>query len=188
MKLNGQLVVIEGIDGAGKTTASNHICKKYGYSSMTQPEDSWVGEAARRALNEDVEPPCDLFLHMAAHSNQQAKLSSELESTNVVMDRYYHSRVAYQSIQSDFSPEEIQDLHKDWTIEPSIVLILDLPAETALKRKAGSIDKFEKIEFLSEVRSVYKNQFENEENVHIIDADRPKQDVLDTIETLISSI
>lgn len=185
MGVDGQLIVIEGIDGAGKTTVSKQICERYGYEYMTQPEDSWVGEVAREALKKDVEPACDLFLHMAAHANQQPKLISKLQSKNVVMDRYYHSRVAYQAVQSGFSPEKILDLHKGWTIEPSKVIILDICAEKALDRKAGSEDKFEKIDFLSEVRSVYRESFEEREDTHIVDAEGSKQDILNKIESII---
>lgn len=186
MKSRGQLVVIEGIDGAGKTTVSKHIRDNRGYTYMTQPENSWVGEAARRGLNEDVEPACDLFLHMAAHANQQTKLKSELQAGNIVMDRYYHSRVSYQAVQSNFSPEEILDFHRDWTIEPSKVIILDLAPETALDRKEGSADKFEKVDFLSDVRSVYKETFEDDEDAYFIAANRPKEEVLNEVEGLLS--
>jgi dTMP kinase len=185
MESSGRLVVIEGIDGAGKTTVSEHICDDLGYTYMTQPEDSWVGEAARRGLNENIEPTCDLFLHMAAHANQQAKLESELQANHVIMDRYYHSRVSYQAVQSEFSPEEILELHQDWTIEPSEVIILDLPVETALERKKGGTDKFEKSEFLSKVRSVYRETFEDNQGVHFIDAERSRREVLNEVERLL---
>ncbi|WP_254280768.1 dTMP kinase [Haloarcula marina] len=187
MESSDQFAVIEGIDGAGKTTVCEHICEDRGYTYMTQPEDSWVGEVARRGLNEDVEPACDLFLHMAAHANQQTKLKSELQTGSVVMDRYYHSRVAYQAVQSDFSPKEIMDFHRDWTIEPTQVIVLDLPAEVALDRKEESKDKFEKIEFLSQVRSVYKDAFGDRDEVHFLSADRPRQEVLNEVKRVLSS-
>lgn len=185
---DNNLIVIEGIDGAGKTTVSEHIKDQYGCVGMTQPEDSWVGEAARRALKDDVHPSCDLFLHMAAHANQQNKIHSSLQNKDVVMDRYYHSRVAYQSIECDFSPEEIYNFHSGWTIEPTLCIILDLPAEESLRRKQDSSDKFEKVDFLSEVRSVYKSYFADQDNVHIVDADRPKQEVLENIIQLLPEL
>lgn len=188
MASEGRLIVIEGIDGAGKTTAVDHVCNEFGYISMTQPEDSWVGDVARRALHEDVDPVCDLFLHMAAHANQQPRLRSALEKSTVVMDRYYHSRVAYQAVQTDFSPEKIINLHRDWTIEPSKVILLDVSPEEALERKSESGDKFEKVNFLSEVRSVYRTMFSDQEGVHCVNAEAPKQEVLNEVKKIITDL
>lgn len=183
MAKNNELIVIEGIDGAGKTTVSEYIADSYGYSYMTQPEDSWVGEAARKALkDEKIDPACDLFLHLAAHANQQSRIESILEEESIVIDRYYQSRVAYQSVQTEFSPERIEKMHLDWSIQPSKIIILDIDAETALERKGGGEDKFEYIEFLSDVRRVYKEVFYNRDNIVVIDADQPKEKIFRKVE------
>lgn len=183
MTHEGRLIVIEGIDGAGKTTVSKKLCETRSCSYMTQPEDTWVGDAARKALDEDVEPACDLFLHMAAHANQQAELKSELKNSDVIMDRYYHSRIAYQSVQTQFSPREIRELHRDWSVEPSDVAILDISPADALERKRGPNDKFEKVEFLSEVRSIYLNFFDDRDEVVVIDASQPPEEVHREVES-----
>lgn len=182
---SGDLIVIEGIDGAGKTTICEELASEHSYHQMTQPEDSWIGNVARRALNEDVEPECDLFLHMAAHANQQKKLKSKLECGDVVMDRYYHSRVAYQAVQTRFSPKRIEEMHLEWSVEPSKTIVLDLPAEVALIRKKGGEDKFENIEFLSKVRDVYKSVFEGRKNTTFIDGSKSKERVLQEVERVV---
>ncbi|MFB1064845.1 dTMP kinase [Natrinema sp. H-ect4] len=182
MDFDSRFIVIEGIDGAGKTMVSNYLSERYDQCYMTQPEDSWVGEAARKALEEDVEPSCDLFLHMAAHANQQARLKPQLEKSGVVMDRYYHSRVAYQAVQTQFSAREIEEMHLDWSLQPSETIILDLPPETALERKGGSQDKFEKIDFLSDVRSVYRDFFEDRDDVTFVDARNSEEEVIRIVE------
>lgn len=184
---SGQLVVIEGIDGAGKTTVSKHLSSEHDFKYMCQPEDSWVGDVAREALERDVEPSCDLFLHLAAHANQQPRLKSALESSGVVLDRYYHSRVVYQSIQTGFSASEIEQMHMDWSILPSKVIILDISAREALERKEGAKDKFEKLEFLSEARSAYLNIFESQDNVTIVNGSQPKNHVLSNVESALWS-
>lgn len=183
MDFDSRFIVIEGIDGAGKTTVCNYLSEKYDHSYMTQPEDSWVGEAARKALEEDVGPGCDLFLHMAAHANQQPRLKSQLEESDVVMDRYYHSRVAYQAVQTQFSAREIEDMHLEWSIQPSKTIILDLPPEIALERKSGPQDKFEKIDFLSDVRSIYRDLFKGRNDVTFVDARKSEEEVIRTVES-----
>jgi thymidylate kinase len=120
---------------------------------------------------------------MAAHANQQARLETQLSNSPVVMDRYYHSRVAYQSVQTTFSAQDIEEMHFDWSVRPSKVIILDIPAKVALERKGGSKDKFEKIDFLSDVRSVYIDHFEERANVVIVDARKSREDVIRAIES-----
>lgn len=185
MNQTGDLVVIEGIDGAGKTTVSRKICEEYDFVHMRQPENTWVGEAARRALNEDVSPACDLFLHLAAHANQQGTIASALETTNVIIDRYYPSRIAYQSVQTQFSAEQIEEFHKDWTIEPSQVIIIDVPVEAALKRKHGSKDKFENVDFLSKVASVYRDYFDEGDDIIYVDGLQPQNEVFNEVKEII---
>lgn len=186
MKSKREMIVIEGIDGAGKTTTSEYLAEEHDFYRMSQPEDSWVGEAARKALNEDVEPACDLFLHLAAHANQQAKLRSRLKNSNVVMDRYYHSRVAYQAVQTHFSAIEIEEMHLDWSVEPSKTILFDIPARDALERKLGAKDKFENADFLSEVRSVYLDTFAHRDDVVVVDARKSKGEVLAEVKSELS--
>lgn len=183
MGFDSRFIVIEGIDGAGKTTVCNYLSENYDHYYMTQPEDSWVGEAARKALREDVDPSCDLFLHMAAHANQQPELKLQLERSDVVMDRYYHSRVAYQTVQTQFSAKEIEEMHFDWSIQPSKTIILDVPPKVALERKDEPQDKFETTDFLSDVRSVYRNFFNNRDDVTFVDARQSEEEVIRAVES-----
>lgn len=185
MNQTGELIVIEGIDGAGKTTVSRKIRDRHGFKYMKQPEDTWVGDAARRALHENVEPESDLFLHMAAHANQQKRLKSQLSRTNVVMDRYYHSRIAYQSVNTQFSAQQIESFHKGWSVEPSKTIIIDIPPNIALKRKPESDDKFEELNFLSEVSSTYQEYFKSDKDVTYVDGTQSKKDIYNEIEEIV---
>jgi thymidylate kinase len=144
---------------------------------MSQPEESWVGQAARKALREDVPPMCDLFLHMAAHAYQQPRIIDELESNDIVMDRYYHSRAVYQSIDTNLSATDIEELHLDWSIEPVTTIILDVDAETAIERIGNTEDKFEKRDFLKEVRTNYIDTFGERPDVFLVDATKPQEEV-----------
>lgn len=181
MNQGGRLIVVEGIDGAGKTTLCDKLVNEYDLHYMTQPENSWVGDVARKALREDVEPGCDLFLHMAAHANQQPRIKENLQNSDVIMDRYFHSRVAYQSVQSQFSEEFIYELHTGWSIEPTFTILLDIPADEALRRKAGNRDKFEGQKFLTEVRSTYLDFFGNHSNVIIVDGTKSKDELYNEV-------
>lgn len=177
----GKMFVIEGIDGAGKSTICRLLRNQFGCVHMSQPENSWVGEAARKALREDVPPMCDLFLHMAAHANQQSRIEKELETGDVLMDRYYHSRAVYQSVNTNLSPSEIEELHIGWSVEPSVTVILDIDAETAIERIGNNGDKFEKRDFLQKARSIYIDSFNDRPDVYLVDATAPVDEVYEEV-------
>lgn len=185
MTQDGRLIVIEGIDGAGKTTICNRLTKDYDFRYMSQPEDTWVGRAARKALREDVDPACDLFLHMAAHANQQPRIRKILDENDIVMDRYYHSRVAYQSVASHFTAKQIDDFHTGWSIVPTTTVILDVDPRAAMKRSGDNGDKFEETEFLSQVRQRYIDQYKNADNVGFVDASMPEEQVYGKVLSLL---
>lgn len=185
MSSQGNLFVIEGIDGSGKSTICRRLCQEFDCVHLSQPEDSWVGKAARRALKEDVPPLCDLFLHMAAHANQQTRIVDELDSRDVIMDRYYHSRAVYQAIDTHLSPSEIEELHLGWSVEPVITVILDVDPEIAIGRIGDGGDKFEKYDFLSEVRKKYIETFGQRSDVHLVDASMSREDVYQEVVTIL---
>lgn len=185
MSRQGDLFVVEGIDGSGKSSICARLSEDFDCVHMSQPEDSWVGEAARRALIEDVHAMCDLFLHMAAHANQQPRIVEELNSRDVLMDRYYHSRVVYQSVDTHLSPSEIEELHLGWSVDPAVTIILDVDPETAIERIGNARDKYEKLEFLSEVRSIYIEFFSGRHDVYLVDASQPLDEVYQKVVSIL---
>lgn len=185
MSRQGSLFVVEGIDGAGKSTICSRLSEDFDCVQLSQPEDSWVGRSARRALEEDVPPLCDLFLHMAAHANQQTRIVDELDSSDVIMDRYYHSRAVYQGMDTHLSPREIEELHLGWSVEPFVTVILDVDPEIALRRIGHGGDKFEKHDFLSKVRKKYIETFGQRSDVHLVDASMSREEVYQEVVTIL---
>lgn len=104
----GDLVTIEGIDGAGKTTLIENIEEQYSNADIhvtTEPDDTpqadgEFGNAVRTAISDDGTPPMAVFfLFLADHANHlETRLRPALDTHDLVIcDRYIDSRFAYQA-------------------------------------------------------------------------------------------
>ena len=172
------LIVLEGIDGCGKSTQVSLLVDKLrsiGIDTLKlrEPTDGPHGLRLRSILNEEIQAEHDEILDLFVKDRKQhvsEKIEPALNSgKTVVMDRYYYSTMAYQSA-SGFSMEKIR-ADNSFAPIPDLVLILDIPAEDGVKRvlKDGNADRFEKEDFLNRVREQYL-KLKDEPNVQLIDA------------------
>ena len=179
------LIVLEGIDGCGKSTQVSLLVDKLrsiGIDTLKlrEPTDSPHGLRLRSILNEEIQAEHDEILDLFVKDRKQhvsEKIAPALNSEKtIVMDRYYYSTMAYQSA-SGFSMEKIR-ADNSFAPVPTLVLILDISAEDGVKRvlKEGNADRFEKEDFLNRVREQYL-KLKNEPNVEIIDASLEVQEV-----------
>ncbi len=153
------LVVMEGIDGSGKTTQAkmlNGALARRGYKTVLlyEPTDSIYGNAIRQKLksgNYTPEELYGLFLRDRSLNSKKIKMFLE-EGYIVILDRYYISTIAYQGAQG-ISIERIINDHKNMP-QPNLVFILDIKPEAALARLETK-DTFEVLEFLNTVREIY---------------------------------
>ena len=115
IKKQPSYILIEGIDGAGKTTACNslaEILQKRGnnVARMREPGGSPIAEQIRAIVlgedylkltqQEDLTPLGEMFLMLAARSQSMdvVKRISETPNTFIIADRGYPSTFAYQAI------------------------------------------------------------------------------------------
>ena len=179
------LIVLEGIDGCGKSTQVSLLVDKLrsiGIDTLKlrEPTDGPHGLRLRSILNEEIQAEHDEILDLFVKDRKQhvsEKIAPALNSEKtIVMDRYYYSTMAYQSA-SGFSMEQIRT-DNSFAPVPTLVLILDISAEDGVKRvlKGGNADRFEKEDFLNRVREQYL-KLKNEPNVEIIDASLEVQEV-----------
>ena len=101
-KEKGRLIVIEGIDGAGKTTQANQIYKEFSKNNKAyltkNPTDGDIGLLVRRVLSGEIKiPPIALqFLFSADRQVQQIDIINRLKNGEVIiMDRYFWSSIVY---------------------------------------------------------------------------------------------
>lgn len=183
--MEGMYVTVEGIDGAGKTTAAKRVADglEGGEYTVEPSDDMWLGEAVRQALRSDTSSVTDLFLFMAdrAEHLERTVLPGLESGATVVSDRSADSTYAYQSqrIEGDVPApwEWLDELYAPWNLQPDLTLYLDVSVDTALER-VSSGEKYENREMLERARENYERLAGRYGNRYVrVDAEQPAEDV-----------
>jgi len=187
---SGRLIVIEGIDGAGKTTQARALLRRLrrrGFACRYFREPSrgrWGREIKRLALTAgSMTPEEELALFLRDRRENVARnIRPALRAGRiVVLDRYYYSTIAYQGAKG-IDPERIRRIHEKFAPRPDLVFILDLGAAAGLARIAGRRTRdalFERASYLAKVRRIFRG-LAGPGIVHL-DARRPPGAVADEI-------
>lgn len=204
--MDGNLVTIEGIDGAGKTTVIEGSDEVEGLKNKipdakytTEPKnETWLGQVVREAISNDgpdVPPTSVFFLFLAEHANHVDDfVRPNLKKGNtVICDRYIDSRYAYQSYELDDSVDgntldwirTVQE--QKWTEMPDTTILLDLSVETAMSRLDGD-EIFEDKEKLEHFRDTYLTLAELQPDRYtIVDAEQKPEKVIEECVKIITS-
>jgi len=161
----GFFIVIEGIDGAGKSTQVEMLAKKLkrkGLEVVTlrEPTEGKWGQKIRQLSRRrgSVEPEKELELFIKDRKENVVKnIKPALRAGKVViLDRYYYSTLAYQGARG-ISLEKIRNLHK-FAVVPDIVFIIDVPVKLGLSRikdRPVIYRLFEDKDYLQKVRKIF---------------------------------
>lgn len=161
-------IVLEGIDGAGKSTqiaALKQWLKDSGLEveTIVEPTDSNIGVLIREMLQNpnatEKNIQKTLGLLFAADRLLLMDKIAEEEYCNkiIISDRSFYSSLAYQE-PSDW----IAEINK-FAKQPELVLLLDLDVDLAIERCSGE-DEFEKKSFLADVKNKYLDLAKNDED------------------------
>ena len=160
------LITIEGIDGSGKSTLLTALKSQLadlGPIFTREPGATWVGEAVRRAIAEQIDPITEASLFVADHAAHLSTLVRPALSQGrlVISDRYSDSRFAYQSVTlKGVVPDPdgwLRAMHNGWSIVPDRTFLLVLSIDDALARLAekSGREHFERREVLEAVQNNY---------------------------------
>jgi dTMP kinase len=155
-----KLFVVEGIDGAGKSTQIRLLREyfsKKGYSCeylhFPRTEEPFFGELIARFLRgefgslNDVDPWLVAMLYAGDRKDAAGLINSWLKAGNIVLlDRYTYSNIAYQCAKL-LDPKSIDDL-MNWILDlefrhfaiprPDLNIFLDVPFSFTQKKLLSS--------------------------------------------------
>jgi dTMP kinase len=194
---NGFFVVLEGIDGSGKSLQVKNVVNelnKIGIKAKATQEprkEADIGLLLRKYLqdkNSIAEVDALLFAADRIEHYYLEILPLLKEGYVVVSDRYYYSSFVYQSF-SGVELEWIQEINK-FVLNPDLAIYLDLPVPEAMKRvnnaDRSDLEKFEQQSSLEKISKLYIKYIEFE-HLHPINAEKPKEEVTKTIIKMIQS-
>ena len=171
--MSGRFLVLEGIDGCGKTTQLRHLANWLPRSGLMpegarlhltrEPGGTALGIALRKLVlhppgDASPEPLAELLLYAADRAQHLAQLiRPALEQWHwVLSERFSGSTLAYQGYGRELDLDLIQQLEQIATagLVPDLTFWLELPVEESLlRRDARSNDRIEAegVDFLTRV-------------------------------------
>ena len=187
MVKKGIFIVLEGLDGSGKTTQAKILAtrlKKCCVAIYTaEPSQGKIGLFIRnRILYGETRPPTSVEALLFAADRMEHVQNEILPALNegclVISDRYVYSSLAYQG-SAGLSLEWIRTINS-YALKPDLALFVDVDPETVLARLKRKKSVMEKLEIQRKVREVYLNYVKTGE-LQRINGEKPKKEVADEV-------
>ncbi|GAA4453388.1 dTMP kinase [Novipirellula rosea] len=176
----GVFIVIDGIDGAGKSTQVQRLCDSlreqgFGVTQSREPTDGRWGKMIR---NSATTGRLSLDDELSAFVNDRREHVSTLiqpalgAGQIVIVDRYFYSTVAYQGIRGADTAALLSHMRAEFPI-PDLTLFFDLPVSVALQRISetrGEVpNEFEQEDALTEIRKTFHQMAAECDEVQLLD-------------------
>ena len=153
---HGLFIAFEGGEGSGKTTQARLIAiwlREIGYDVVTthEPGATKVGMRLRALLldtaHTGMSPHAEALMYAADRAEHVASVIQPAldRGAVVISDRYVDSSLAYQGNGRGLSGSDIAQLN-NWATGgrmPDLTILLDMPPEAGLGRRARSADRLE---------------------------------------------
>ena len=196
-------IVIEGIDGAGKTTQLEQLYQwmaaRFGRPVHTtgEPTNRPIGRLLKEALQRRIELDgiCHALLFAADRIDH---VKTEIEShihrgTPVLCDRYFLSSFAYQWREMPGELDWIESINAR-AINPHLTLLIDAPAEVCMERirqARADTELFEELETLRAIRENYlelARRRKVKDRIEIIDGARAPDEVQQEVRAHVEAV
>ncbi len=208
----GLFITFEGVDGAGKSTQCDLVCRALRAGGRTvvklrEPGGTRLGERIRDLLLDPaalddgatMSPVAEMLLYEAARAQlvSQVVLPALTRGDVVVSDRFGDSTVAYQGFARHLGADVARALNgvACGGVVPTRTLMLDMDPDAALRRagasQGGAPDRLEAegAGFQREVRAGMLDCAAREPGrVHVIDASGTVDDVYERVRRDLSDI
>jgi len=204
--VRGRFITVEGLEGAGKTTALAGIrawieARGERVRPTREPGGTTLGEAIRALLlghrEEGMSASAETLLVFAARAEHLQRVIRPALGAGewVLCDRFTDATYAYQGGGRGLGSEAVRVL-EDWTqgaLRPDLTLFLDVPVATGRARAAGrsAPDRFEaeREAFFERARAVYLERCAAEPvRMRRIDASAAPEAVQQEIEAVLGEV
>ena len=191
MAKKGIFIVIEGLDGSGKTTQANLLTNRLSHNHAVvltaEPSRGKIGTFIRHGcLYEDKRLPTEaeaLLFAADRIEHMQKDLKPALnEGKLVICDRYIYSSLAYQG-SAGLSLDWIKTINAR-ALQPDFSILIDVAPERVLERLKRKKSVMETLETQQKVREIYLKYVEKGELI-LVDGDKPKDVVAEKLYTLV---
>ena len=196
MQKNGLFITVEGVDGAGKSTAMEWLAEQISAQRTIvrtrEPGGTALGERLRELLlHEKMDLETETLLMFAARREHIAQviLPALARGDVVISDRFTDATFAYQGGGRGVGFDKVLIL-ENWVqgeLQPDFTLLFDVPLDIARARIAAraaqtheTLDKFENesFEFFRRTRVAYLKRAEAApQRIAIIDSTQSLDDV-----------
>lgn len=201
--MKAKFIVVEGLDGAGKSTAISFIQKFLEEKSIKaiytrEPGGTKVAEEIRSLAlqntdSEIVHSDTELLLMYASrvqHINSLIKPNLD-DGVTVVSDRFYWSSMAYQGGGRELGFSKLDALNANFIkgCEPDLTIYLDVDPVVGLQRakKVSDPDRIEQagLEFFDRTRKTFKDLVAKSNSAYEIDSSLPLFEIEKQIQDLL---
>lgn len=194
MSERGTYVVIEGIDGTGKTELAARLVppllrRGHSVSSFRSPTDKFLrSEYARLAKT-------DSFAAALCFTVDRAILRPDIEAALlqgdvVVQDRSFYSNLAYLSPGLPIERwREFERIEHTLSLEPDLVLYLDVPIDVAVHRmeESGQADAIDDEPYLQRVKVKFEQLFQAPRWVRVDSSKTPEHTLAQAMNALMAA-
>jgi len=203
VSMDKKFIVFDGPDGCGKSTqvalAAEYLGRKGADVVVTRdPGGTQVGEKVRALL---LDPALDamsvraeLLLYMASRAELVDKvIVPALKDGKIVLgERFQLSSVVYQGVALGVGVDAVTALGAFATagVEPDLTVLLDVDAETGMRRCGKDLDRIEQrgLEFHRRVRKGFLAAAEGLPRVRVVDASRPVDGVTAEVRSILDDV
>lgn len=183
-------IVIEGIDGTGKSTQAKRLAAHFTAQGRTvtlsrEPTDGPWGTLLRNSAQTgrlSPEEELETFLKDRRQHVQELITPALAAGHIVILDRYYFSTMAYQGARG-FDPQQIRRDNEAFAPVPDLLLLLDLDVDTAITRigsRGDTANEFEQRANLQRCREIFLS-LKDEPFARVIDAKASADEVAGAI-------